>query len=509
MFWQIILTILAIFLLRELYVYIRLIHYNKQPRSIGGYVPGVVQLFQIVQAVTKGDIFKPARDLYDGDKIKDFDISARNHYAKNIVVVNLNSERAIKDFYRQELTHTKKVAPFDFKFLGFFFSNGKEGLNNRGRFSKLFLIDNIKRLLPNIRTAVQNHMDKLKKELNGEEKLIDIKNDIFVPMFEDVSTRILLGKDNKHVEKIKGETIVAVVKKMFKEYVDYTLNPINFLTFGLAEKLGLMKQIGRIKDMQKDLKALIFKLYKERANEMKEIDPNSTNVLDIMINYNRTHPKEEEMDIEEIATNFEIFQFAASDTSFQVSTGCLSFLAEYRDKQNTLYEEIKNNGRLSSDKYEFDDIINADYLTGAFKETLRITPPAAVTSERVVTKDMKVADAIIKKGDYVMVFLLGLGMDGRFFKEKMEFEPRRFMKQRDFSKYPEIPKMQQLPFSHGQRNCIGQVLGEIMVKIIVVEFLKNFELNIENGWKPKFGMDPIYGVTNAKFLVKQRRAEKN
>lgn len=149
--------------------------------------------------------------------------------------------------------------------------------------------------------------------------------------------------------------------------------------------------------------------------------------------------------------------------------------------------------------------MNYEYITAIFKESLRMTPPAPALAERIVAKDMEICDMTIKKGDSVMVFFSLLGMDPEIFKNHEKFDPERFMRNRDKEKYPEIPRLQQIPFSYGQRNCIGQVLAEVMVKTIIIEFFRVFDLTILEGWEPKMMIQPTYGIQNAEFDVGLRK----
>lgn len=84
-----------------------------------------------------------------------------------------------------------------------------------------------------------------------------------------------------------------------------------------------------------------------------------------------------------------------------------------------------------------------------FSETLRMYPPLS-TLNRVCVKDYKIPETnvIIEKDTSVLVTLLGLHFDEKYFPEPFAFRPERF-KEKFHAPFS------YLPFGEGSRSCIG------------------------------------------------------
>lgn len=87
-----------------------------------------------------------------------------------------------------------------------------------------------------------------------------------------------------------------------------------------------------------------------------------------------------------------------------------------------------------------------------FLETLRLHSPAAAT-KRVCSKDYTIPGetTIIEKGTTIMVSIFGIHHDPEFYPEPKIFNPDRFSNENKRNR----PNYSFLPFSQGNRNCIG------------------------------------------------------
>ena len=224
-----------------------------------------------------------------------------------------------------------------------------------------------------------------------------------------------------------------------------------------------------------------------------------------MIRLNKESEKETgkpKFTMEEIASTFELFQSAASDTSFQFSTTSICYLAL---KENQMYQERLGQELQTAFEanpaYSSEDLSSLKELNLVFKETARIANSAPILADRTATKDFKLCGYKINKGDVIKQILVNYQHE--YFKDPYKFNPDRH--DTESPEYNEVPKLRQTPFSHGQRSCLGRYLGEMMVKLVFGEFLKEFEVKVENDYKIRFGLVPIYGVRNPDLILKVRR----
>jgi len=84
----------------------------------------------------------------------------------------------------------------------------------------------------------------------------------------------------------------------------------------------------------------------------------------------------------------------------------------------------------------------------ALEESLRLEPAAAVI-DRYATRDVELAGASIKEGDFVEISIAGANRDPAYFPDPDRFDP-----QRENAKH-------HLAFAHGPHVCVGMHLARL------------------------------------------------
>ena len=488
---------IAFMVITEIKGYLRVLAYRRQGIKHAEYLFWPVKIYRAIQDLRDNDNFRTSRNmLLKTDPKQPF-------YLSNVgskCTLTLTSVEAIKEFYKVETSVTlKKNIAKTVKFLGFFFENGKKVQDARAVFAEIFHYSNILRMAPRIKGVIKRYVSALKARVEASDGplKIDLKKDVLDGLFEDLTACILLtGADDKIQATFEGKNISQLLKAMFTCIFQINLKFRNMLPF--AEKLGLNKEVIEFRRLQKGFQNIIKEEYRKRYNAGSE-KLQADSVLDIMIKLNKESEKKSgksHFTVEEISANFEIFQFAASDTSYQASTSCITLLSLPQNKayQASLREELQREITRNED-YNNDFLGELKQLDIIFRETMRMANPAAEISARTVMKDFELCGKKIFKGDKIRHVLLGYQPE--FYKDPMAFSPERFAPE----KRKAIPFVKHIPFSHGKRGCIGKYFGEMMVKMIVVEFLRVFKFEVEDGFKVKWGMSPIYGVNNPELLV--------
>ena len=115
----------------------------------------------------------------------------------------------------------------------------------------------------------------------------------------------------------------------------------------------------------------------------------------------------------------------------------------------------------------------------------------------------------IKPGDMIAPLPVCLHHKNNIYSSPSIFNPDRFLanisnnRTVNGRKYPPVPRTMFLPFGRGGRNCVGQYLGQMMVKIVSSEFIKAFEFTTtSDDFKIELDFDPIYGVVNANLNIR-------
>lgn len=93
--------------------------------------------------------------------------------------------------------------------------------------------------------------------------------------------------------------------------------------------------------------------------------------------------------------------------------------------------------------------------------------------ERVATKTFKLGKYTITKGTRFNLLVSAFHLNPRVYANPNKVDLRRFARKPDA---PNIKKsISYMPFSLGQRICVGRYLAELVVQMILVAFVKSFE----------------------------------
>uniref|UniRef100_A0A182J4X2 Cytochrome P450 n=1 Tax=Anopheles atroparvus TaxID=41427 RepID=A0A182J4X2_ANOAO len=194
---------------------------------------------------------------------------------------------------------------------------------------------------------------------------------------------------------------------------------------------------------------------------------------------------EEPMTIEQCAANVFLFYAAGVDTS----TGVISYtLHEFTQNPTVMAkarQEIEETLERNGGDITYENIMEMKYLDLCIKETLRKYPGLPILN-RECTQDYRVpdSDVVIRKGTQVIIPLLGISMNEKYFPDPELYSPERFgeeTKNHDPDAY--------YPFGAGPRNCIGLRQGILLSKIALALMLQKF--NFYATIPPKVDFDTV------------------
>lgn len=123
------------------------------------------------------------------------------------------------------------------------------------------------------------------------------------------------------------------------------------------------------------------------------------------------------------------------------------------------------------------------------KETLRKYPIVPILN-RECTKEYRIpgTNTIIDKGTAIIIPVLGLQRDPKYYPNPINFEPERFLKENTSDKsFAEMPYM---PFGEGPRVCIGTRLGKIQVKVGLILMLQKSNVELQKNAQQELQISP-------------------
>lgn len=191
-----------------------------------------------------------------------------------------------------------------------------------------------------------------------------------------------------------------------------------------------------------------------------------------------------------------IFLFAGHDTTGCSLAWCVLEIAQNPAVLYKLRQELDLVCPDSNQPIDNNQLNKCDYLWNVIREILRLWPVTVISSMRRMNRDLEFKNMLITKGS--MVHISSFSIQRSNISRPDEFIPERwgpcintlgkngYEDERDKSilsfRNIEIPILndQFLTFSAGKRNCIGQNMALLEMKLVLASFYRKFECRIYN-----------------------------
>ncbi|XP_061395359.1 probable cytochrome P450 311a1 [Musca vetustissima] len=182
------------------------------------------------------------------------------------------------------------------------------------------------------------------------------------------------------------------------------------------------------------------------------------------------------LSLKEIRDEVNTFVFAGVDTTTAAMCFVLYCLGKYPQEQQKLLEEIQSIRRESDEGFpNTSDLNKLEYLDMFIKECLRLYTIVPMTG-RQTTKTTKIGGRLYPPGVTLWINMYGLCHDSQLYEEPFIFKPSRFTRM----EYQRLPKFSYIPFSGGPHVCIGRKYSLLIMKIMCVRLLENFEVTLKD-----------------------------
>ncbi|XP_073848042.1 probable cytochrome P450 4p3 [Musca autumnalis] len=285
-------------------------------------------------------------------------------------------------------------------------------------------------------------------------------------------------------DRLDGDEYRQGIAEVEENLLDRLKNPLkgfDTIYYNSGEGKKYLKSMDKLHAFSSGIiekrRELLSKEIEEEKQNIKqnEVDENSVYrkrryaMLDTLLRAE----KDDLIDHEGICEEVDTFMFEGFDTTSMNLIFTLMSLALYPEMQRKCYEEMQQHIRdddLSS--LVIQQLNNLKYLDCFIKETQRLYPsvPGIVrecTSDIVFDRKL-----LFPKGTQINIHIYDIHTNPKYYDEPEKFNPERFMAPQADKRHP----FAFIPFSAGQRNCIGQKFALLEMKTLLVYVLKNFEL---------------------------------
>ena len=320
-----------------------------------------------------------------------------------------------------------------------------------------------------------------------------LPNDIEL-VTSDAVTRIFFGLRSKDLI-INGKPASEEATQIIRKNAEFSKRGIQLLLGNWP--MNLSSSYRKHKKRILNFRNVFRQKIQERMQQIQSQEhqeKKKTDLLEILLQHRIKHNNDltQTLSDEEILDEFAVFFLAGKDTTSLLVSMALYCCVTYPEWGEKLIKEIHEHvGDLKELNVESLNTMNV--MTAFLSEVLRMYPPAPALLMRTANCDHYIGKMFVRKGYIVNTIFLANNYSPKYFKDPDHFDPNRWMKTEDKDEGTKNP-FAYIPFSAGQRNCIGKHMALIEAKLIICSILKNYKISLDDGFKLKMGSHSIgYG----------------
>jgi cytochrome P450 len=167
---------------------------------------------------------------------------------------------------------------------------------------------------------------------------------------------------------------------------------------------------------------------------------------------------------DEIVTLF----VAGHETTATGMTWSLYFLSRGPEAYRRWHEEV---GALGGRTPTAEDSARLEYTRGAFKEAVRLYPPA-FAFDRVAAEDVEIGGVLVPRTTGIIISPYAVHRREATWPDPERFDPARFSAAAEAQR----PRAAYLPFGIGPRVCIGASFAQLEAELLLAQIAQRFEL---------------------------------
>ncbi|XP_061395657.1 cytochrome P450 4p1-like [Musca vetustissima] len=326
---------------------------------------------------------------------------------------------------------------------------------------------------------------KFIKTLNG---LVENKNSNGIISLNELIPRITLNNVCETAlgvcldDRLDGDEYRQLISEVDKSLLERIKNPlmiIDRIYYNSAEGRKYLKSIKTLHAFSSGIIEKRRELYSRDVVQEEDIQANDHDENNIyrkrryaMLDTLLRAEKDGLIDHAGICEEVDTFMFEGFDTTSMALIFVLMALALHPDMQQKCYDEI--NEHIAGDHATLDmqQLNNLKYLDCFIKETQRMYPSVPIIGRECTEDTVFGGKMLFPKGTQIHMHIIDIHMNPKYYVDPEKFDPERFTPSQAEKRHP----FAFIPFSAGQRNCIGQKFALLEIKTLLVYVLKNFIL---------------------------------
>ena len=230
-----------------------------------------------------------------------------------------------------------------------------------------------------------------------------------------------------------------------------------------------------------------------RARERMQADPNlrqhPANLLEAMIA--AADQPDSGVDDRDVAGNVLTMLLAGEDTTANTLAWMLYLLQRNPDAMRQVRQEVHavaTNAGTAQGAHVFthDQAAQLEFVEACAHETMRLKPVGPLNLLQAL-RDTRIADVHVPAGSMVWCVMRHDTLQERYFPAAQNFNPQRWLDERDASPAASSPKRVSMPFGAGPRVCPGRYLALLEMKMAIAMLFNSFDIEdicTERGAEP-------------------------
>ena len=182
----------------------------------------------------------------------------------------------------------------------------------------------------------------------------------------------------------------------------------------------------------------------------------------------------------EIRDEVDTFMFEGHDTTTSGMCWTLYCLAKHPEHQEKVREEVRS-VLMGREWLEYDDLKELKYTQWCIKEAMRLYPPVP-DIYRILSEDKMMEGVLVPKGTHVCIKMFHYHRHPDIWENPNVYDPLRFSPANSEGRHP----FAYIPFSAGNRNCIGQNFALNVERVVVSTVINHFKLRLDPEQKVEF-----------------------